>query len=150
MSNTVRLAWAVPVSAHILGARMEAYVESKATISTVRLCAQYANPSLTPLARLPAELLNQIVRHVSDSIFEERLSDWVDMCKCHDGGHSSEDNGIDYFWWIVINDSTPYFYKYIYKAKRFRKCREVQGLDPLERGIKMLMIMLDIHTRFRS
>lgn len=125
MSNTVRLTWAVPVSAHLLGARLEAYGESKAAISTVRLCAQYANLSGTPLARLPTEVLNQIVGFVSDSIFEERLPDWVDMFKCHDDGGDSSDDGFDYLWDVTCNDE-PYFHK----AKKLCKRREVQGLDP--------------------
>ncbi len=146
MSNTVRLTWAVPVSAHILGARLEAYGESKATISTVRLCAQYANPSVTPLARLPTEVLNQIVGYVSDSIFEERLSNWADMCKGHVDDEDVSEDDCFYMLQNMVGDRKPHFDE----AKKLRKCREVKGLDPLENGIKMLTIMLDIHTRFRS
>lgn len=85
MENTFRLTWAVPVSAVLLGARLEAYVESKATISTFRLCAKYGNLSVAPVARLPTELIDEILGHIRHGFFEKRLSDWENDIGCLEG-----------------------------------------------------------------
>ncbi len=85
MSSTITLTWAIPVEAHLLGASMEAYVESKAAISMLRLCAQNGNPSEAPIARLPPEMVEEIVGHAQLPFYEKRFQDWVDITNCLDG-----------------------------------------------------------------
>lgn len=85
MSSTSTVTWAIPVEACLLGARLEAYVESKATISTLRLCAKKGNPSEAPLAKLPQELTEEIVKHVQHPLIEKKLQEWKDMTYCLEG-----------------------------------------------------------------
>ena len=83
MSATVT--WAIPIEAHLLGARLESYVESKAAVSTFRLCAQNGNPSEASVSKLPAELTEKIVTHIQHPFFEKRFLEWVDVTNCLDG-----------------------------------------------------------------
>lgn len=77
--HPVSVTWAIPVEAHLLGDALDTYVETKAKITTVRLCAQNGNPSETPLARLPQEMTDNIVGHVWRDFFEERSQDWLEV-----------------------------------------------------------------------
>lgn len=82
MPNVVRLTWASPVSAELLGAALESYVESKSIISTFRLCVQHGNPSHAPVARLPAELVSQVVEYTRFSFFQKRSREWEKVHQC--------------------------------------------------------------------
>ena len=123
--------WAIPVQAHLLGARLEAYVEKKATI-TLRLCAQNGNPSEAPLARLPFELMEIIVGYIQHQFFEERLREWVGISecmfgRCHDRQDREDHDGrIErHLNKLGIQSGLPK------EGKRFCKCREV-GFCPNE------------------
>lgn len=132
MANTVRLTWAIPVTAHLLGARLEAYVESKATISTFRLCARHGNPAVAPVAKLPAELINEILGHVGHSYFEEKLPRWADTTRCMKsrwGLPSKQQYDIEDQLNMISIDSPDSVRKI-----RFAKCREVQRLDSMSDG----------------
>ena len=85
MTNTLRLTWAIPVNAYLLGARLEAYVESKATISTFKLCALHGDTSVIPLARLPAEILEIVIGYLELPFFEERAQKSLDITDCFQG-----------------------------------------------------------------
>ncbi len=127
MANTVRLTWAVPVSAHLTGARLEAYVESKATITTFRLCAQYGSTSNAPVARLPTELLNRIEKYIGQSFFEKRLPKWANATKnMGDQWYLDYEDRQDIYLHIDMISGPS---QYNAKENRFAKCREVQGLD---------------------
>ena len=82
MENTTRLTWAIPVEAHILGASLEAYVESKASIRTFKLCAHYGKSSLAPVSTLPAELLDLVAGYIERSFFDERILEWEEGSHC--------------------------------------------------------------------
>lgn len=82
MVISLTVAWATPVDCVALGARLEAYVETKAAISTFRICTQQA-PTGTSLARLPAEVLGLVGALVQDFVFEDRQRAWIqDLCCC--------------------------------------------------------------------
>ena len=57
MPSKVTVAWAVPVDAATLGARLEAYAETKAATRTFRLCAKYASDSV--IESLPEEIIRK-------------------------------------------------------------------------------------------
>ena len=87
------VAWATPVDPVHLGARVEAYVETKSTISTFRLCSQYASQG-SSLVRLPAEVLELVVAQVQEAEFQDRRQGWaqdLDCCQydCHPTDHLS-------------------------------------------------------------
>lgn len=82
MERLTRLTWATPVEAHILGASLEAYVESKASITTFKLCAQHGKSSLAPVSTLPAELLNLVAGYIERSFFDEHISVWEESMNC--------------------------------------------------------------------
>ena len=131
MANTVRLTWAIPVSAHLLGARLEAYVESKATISTFRLCARHGNPLVAPAARLPAELIDDVVEYIELSFFEKTLPPWADVTRDMGnrwnipwGEQVDMSDHLDMISGIAPKDP---------RNKRFARCREVQRLDSIDK-----------------
>lgn len=92
MENTVRLTWAIPVDAFLLYARLEAYAESKATISAFRLCLQYGRTSGAPVSKLPAELIDEVVGYISLSFFEKPRTYSVDEIRVDE---YSEVRGLD-------------------------------------------------------
>lgn len=146
MENTVRLTWAVPVSAVLLGARVEAYVESKATVSTFRLCAKYGNPIIAPVARLPTELINEILGYIGQSFFEGRLSDWENHIGCLKGYHCLDGGGEE-----CRESHIPMIKGSLGgsdEEQRFGKVCEVQRLPCINDKGHLLRAMSDIHTRF--
>ena len=126
----MRLTWAVPVSAHLLGARLEAYVEGKATITTFRLCAQNGKASSAPVSRLPAELIDEVVEYLSQSFFEMQLPGWKKITRCMEDrckhGHKHE-KAIDRHL-NKISDG-PWDTD---EGNEFAKCRQVHELHSID------------------
>lgn len=91
MFGPVTLTWVIPAEPHLLGAGLEAYLESKATVSTLRLCAQSADVSKAPLAKIPPEVIQKIVTEIQLLFFEKRLQEWVEGNYCKDGGCRHEE-----------------------------------------------------------
>ena len=91
MVNSITIAWATPVDAATLGARMEAHAKSKATIHTFRLCVQHAPPD-APLGRLPPELVEIVAAQVQQSRFEKRMKKWEKSVNCAAGVCSPSDH----------------------------------------------------------
>lgn len=73
--NGITLSWATPFDAAELGARMEAYVETKALVLVFKLCVQRAQ-SEAPLGRLSPELIEMIATEVHDAAFKKKLKIW--------------------------------------------------------------------------
>lgn len=84
MTNSITIAWAIPVDAATLGARMEAHAQSKATIHTFRLCVQHAPPG-APLGRLPPELVEIVAARIQQSLFKKRMKKWKKSVNCAAG-----------------------------------------------------------------
>ena len=84
MTNSITIAWAMPVDAATLGARMEAHAKSKATIHTFRLCVQHAPPG-APLGRLPPELVEIVAARIQQSLFKKRMKKWKKSVNCAAG-----------------------------------------------------------------
>ncbi len=128
----ITLTWGILVEAHLLGASVETYVESKATISTLRLCAQNGNPSEAPIARLPPEMVEEIVGHAQLPFYEKQIQEWVDFSNCLEGLCNIPDLGqgrnedhqeklerrLEKFS-LQTQQST--------EGKRFAECRKVQA-----------------------
>ena len=66
--------WALEVDDTRLGARIEAYVLTKAQITTFRLVVQ--NYNLGPLHSLPAELVEGIFNELKDLVYKDRMAYW--------------------------------------------------------------------------
>ena len=79
--NGITVTWATPVDAAELGARMESYVETKASVHVFKLCAQHAQPG-TPLGRLSPELIEMIVTEVQNAAFAKQLETWQESTRC--------------------------------------------------------------------
>ena len=94
--NGITVTWATPVDAVQLGARMESYVETKASIHVFKLCAQHAQPG-APLGKLSPELIEMIVTEVQDAAFDKHLQIWHESTrccanKCRSSEHLSEES----------------------------------------------------------
>ena len=90
MVNNLTMAWATPVDTVKLGARLEAYVDTKSAVLTLRLCIPYA-PSGCYLAKLSPEVIGIIGTQVQDAVFETLRPSWElaweccqDTCSSHD------------------------------------------------------------------
>ena len=79
--NGITVTWATPVDAAKLGARMESYVETKASVHDFKLCARHAQPG-APLGRLPSEVIEMIATEVQDAAFDKHLKTWQDSTRC--------------------------------------------------------------------
>ena len=82
MVNTTTIAWAIPVKVDQLGARIEAYVASKATISTFRVCVKYGNVPGAFVGRLPVEVVDIIAMLLREPFFDETLQKWEKDIRC--------------------------------------------------------------------
>ncbi|KAL8648573.1 MAG: hypothetical protein Q9226_005935 [Calogaya cf. arnoldii] len=74
------IAWAARVSLPQLGARLTAYVKTKASITTFRLAAQRA-PSAA-LRNLPEEIIFIIASCVRDTVYETKIEKWIRVGRC--------------------------------------------------------------------
>lgn len=82
MFDQVKLAWTVPVSAAALGARLEAYADTKAMIKTFELCVKYTQ---APLKYFPPEIVLMIPSRIRDSAFLPHLEEWERAHRCLEG-----------------------------------------------------------------
>ena len=85
--NSIVIAWATPVNLAQLGARLEAYAETKAAMTTFRLIARHT--TLAALHNLPEEILEMIAGNVRDSIFRKKWRTWTRIGKWLSGTYSS-------------------------------------------------------------
>ncbi|KAK0511828.1 hypothetical protein JMJ35_005678 [Cladonia borealis] len=79
--NGITLTWAIPVDAAALGARMESYAETKASIHVFKLCTQHAHPGAS-LGRFSPELIEMVSNEVQNAAFNRRLQIWQDCTRC--------------------------------------------------------------------
>ena len=99
MREDISLAWAVGVDFPRLGARLEAYVETKAAITTFAACKSVSNiPSMTAL---PVEVLTMIHDALTDMVYLEKLHEWhrAQRClqgECHARDHSTSKESNEY------------------------------------------------------
>ena len=163
MANSITIAWATPVDAATLGARMEAHAESKATIHIFRLCVQHAPPG-APLGQLPPELVEIVAAQIQQPRFEKRMKKWEMSVNCAAGNCSPSEhskimyNSIGYHGHRqeILYNSIGYHghlqavetflpkvedNSFIEKSDKFAKCRKV--CDPLKCG-KHLTLNADI------
>ena len=85
--NSIIIAWATPVNLAQLGARLEAYVETKAAMTTFRLAARHS--ALAILHNLPEEIMEMIAGNVRDSVFRKKWRTWTRIGKCLSQAYSS-------------------------------------------------------------
>lgn len=79
--NDVAIAWAMPVSLAQLGARLFAYVKTKAVITRFRLAA-LRGALVGGYCGLPPELVAMIAREVRSVVFNSEMKKWVKIRKC--------------------------------------------------------------------
>lgn len=80
MQDAITLAWAIKVDHTQLGARIEAYVETKAAISTLRACI--AHSDVQSMSSLPPELVAMIVATLKDIVYVPKIQDWNTARRC--------------------------------------------------------------------
>ena len=79
-SEELTIGWAARVSLPQLGARLMAYVETKASITTFRLAARYtSSPALRKLAE---EILTNIATCVRDVSYRSKIEEWIKVDRC--------------------------------------------------------------------
>ena len=82
MENSITVAWAIPVNITEFGARLEAYVGSKAQIHAFKLCVKYAQIEGCSLGRLSPELVEFVAAYIGQSMFENHLARWQQAADC--------------------------------------------------------------------
>ena len=78
--NDISLTWATPVNLAQLGARLTAYAETKAAITTLRLAIR--DTTLFAFHSLPEEIIGMIASEVRDITFRQKMKQWVKIGKC--------------------------------------------------------------------
>ena len=77
LQNHVNLAWATPFHLAQLGARLEAYAETKAAITTFRFAARSKF-----LSKLPEEIISNIADKVRDTVVRHKMIKWTKINSC--------------------------------------------------------------------
>ena len=80
MDHHIDIAWALKVDHVQLGARLEAYVETKSAITTLRACL--LRLSLPSNSSMPPEISEMIVDEVRDASYKRRISKWHQGRRC--------------------------------------------------------------------
>ena len=78
--NQLVVAWAWPVSLPHLGARVEAYAETKSSINTFRLVTRYS--ALSACHNLPEDVFSMIARRIRDMVYKEKMQAWIKINNC--------------------------------------------------------------------
>ncbi|KAI4219031.1 MAG: hypothetical protein L6R36_008604, partial [Xanthoria steineri] len=82
-ADNITIAWAARVSFAQLGARLTAYIETRASITTFRLAARYT--SSTAFRNLPEELISMIANQTYDHSFYDNVHEWLCIEDCFAG-----------------------------------------------------------------
>lgn len=85
MEGKISLAWAIEVDHAQLGARLEAYIETKAAVTTLGAClSRYRLPQngQVPERNLPQEVVDLIVHAVQDAVYKPRVQAWTKARNC--------------------------------------------------------------------
>ncbi|CAF9937611.1 MAG: hypothetical protein HETSPECPRED_000590 [Heterodermia speciosa] len=80
MDGKISLAWAIEVDYCQLGTRLEAYIKSKAAVTTLRACfSRYRVPAKGKLAEreVPQEIQNLIVDAMENAAYESTVQAWT-------------------------------------------------------------------------
>lgn len=80
MQDAITLAWAVRVDHAQLGARLEAYIETKAAISTLRACV--AHSDIHSMSSSPLELVAMIAGALTDLVYNQKIQGWNESREC--------------------------------------------------------------------
>lgn len=71
MAHSVSLAWAINLQYTQLGARLEAYVEIKAAITTLKACVLHTDSPA--MSKVPLELIDSMADNLKDLIYNSRI-----------------------------------------------------------------------------
>ena len=82
MENDITLAWAVSVDYAKLGARLEAYVETKAQITTLKACVASSCSTHPSISKLPPEIVTAIANALKDIVYVPKIKRWLRAQKC--------------------------------------------------------------------
>ena len=82
--NNIVISWATQVDLVQLGARLEAYAETKAAITTFRLAVRTS--AVTACHNLPEEIISMIATRVRDIGSERKTKKWNIFTKCLTSG----------------------------------------------------------------
>lgn len=93
ISNTVTVAWAIPVDIVTLGPQLEGYVECNDAISAFKDCIKRAHADAS-LGQLPPELVEIIATLIHQPIFEERNRWWQKHLRCSSSKCSAFDHDL--------------------------------------------------------
>ncbi|KAL8737242.1 MAG: hypothetical protein Q9181_001861 [Wetmoreana brouardii] len=80
MRSNISLAWAINVGHAQLGARLEAYVETKAAITTFKACVRHT--TIYSMSQLAPELVEMIADALKDTAYLQRAHQWLSERKC--------------------------------------------------------------------
>ena len=73
MKNRLSLVWATEVDAFQLGARLEAYADTRPAIEAFRLCD----------LKLPAEVIDMVIDEVRYLAYVENIGPWLEARRCY-------------------------------------------------------------------
>ena len=105
------LTWALPVKVEVLGAHLEAYLETLPNINALRLCNCFGTGPEAHISKLPIELLTHIEAEIIEPVRQTRLSAWSQNFKCFEQTCTWRDHydleSVQEMYWDCVADRTP-------------------------------------------
>ncbi len=78
--DNIIIAWAIPVRLEPLAARLQAYAETKAAITTFRLAVR--NSAIPACQITPEEIISLIASFIRDEASTRRRNNWTAVTRC--------------------------------------------------------------------
>ena len=78
--DNIIIAWAIPVRLEPLAARLQAYVETKAAITTFRLAVRHSAIGVCQIT--PEEIISLIASFIRDEASTRKMRNWTAVTRC--------------------------------------------------------------------
>ena len=79
------MAWAIPVNPALIGAHLQAHVQIKPVVNTLRLCRTYGRGPRVFITRLPVELLDAVIDPLVSQLRQTAICTWQEDLVCWEG-----------------------------------------------------------------
>lgn len=90
MDRKINIAWALKLDHAQLGARLEAYVETKSAVTTLQACL--LRMSLPSTSSIPPEISQMIVDVLRDACYEPKILKWHEARRCVQSACTASDH----------------------------------------------------------
>ncbi|KAL9595980.1 MAG: hypothetical protein Q9219_006103 [cf. Caloplaca sp. 3 TL-2023] len=112
--SAVNLAWAVEANYIQLAARLQAYAETKAAITTFQACVRASTGSC--MSSLPYELIRMVSDELKDTIYRKKIKKWLRAQKCIENSCKTQDHFSNAEWCSIKYGCREFHENYHYEV----------------------------------